>query len=95
MKPNAALLFSLETVEALIRSPKGWLSLGVVPFDAADLDARLDAIRAEARKLGAEPLRSKLVLPASELRYATVFAPGPTDEARRLQIETEIETLTP
>jgi len=95
MKPNFALKLSHDSVEILQRAASGWVVTGSTRFDITDLDGKLRQLRLEAEALAPEGLRSKLIMPASEVRYATVIAPGPTDEARRLQIEAEIEGLTP
>jgi hypothetical protein len=95
MKPNFALKLSNDGIELLHRDPSGWLSLGSVSFETDDVEAGCARLVAEARRLEPGGLRTKLVLPESQLRYATILAPGPTDEARRYQIEAEIEALTP
>ena len=95
MKPNFALKLSNDGIELLHRDSGGWLSLGSVSFDTDDVQAGCDRLVAEAKRLEPDGVRTKLVLPESQLRYATVSAPGPTDEARRYQIEAEIEALTP
>lgn len=95
MKPNFALKLSNDGVELAHRAPSGWLSVGTVDFAAEDVSVACAALLEKAAKLAPEGIRTKLVLPESELRYATVIAPGPTDEARRYQIEAEIEALTP
>lgn len=95
MKPNFALKLSHDGVEILQRAASGWVVTGSTRFDTSDLDSKLRQLRQEAEALATDGLRSKLIMPDSEVRYATVVAPGPTDEARRLQIEAEIEGLTP
>ncbi|MCC5987283.1 MAG: hypothetical protein JJT95_06340 [Pararhodobacter sp.] len=95
MKPDFALNLSHEGAELLRRGAAGWERLGAVRFDQPDLDKALSSLRDSAREQAPERFFTKLVIPASELRYVTVLAPGPTDEARRLQIEAEIEGLTP
>lgn len=95
MKPDFALNLSHEGAELLRRGAVGWERLGAVRFDQPDLDKALSNLRDSARDQAPERFFTKLVIPASELRYVTVLAPGPTDEARRLQIEAEIEGLTP
>ena len=95
MKPDFALNFSHEGAELLQRGASGWSRLGAVRFDQPDLDKALGDLRASASELAPDGLLTKLVIPNAELRYVTVLAPGPTDEARRLQIEAEIEGLTP
>jgi hypothetical protein len=95
MKPNFALSLSYEGIELLQRTAGGWLSVGAVPFDRPDLDAAIESLRQRALALAPEGITTKLIVPDSEVRFATVLAPGPTDEARRYQIEAEIEGLTP
>jgi len=95
MKPNFALKLSHDGVEILQRAASGWMVTGSTRFDAADLDGKLRHLREQAEALSPDGLRAKLIMPDSEVRYASVVAPGPTDEARRLQIESEIEGLTP
>ena len=95
MKPNFALKLSNDGAELLHRVPAGWAPVGSVSFDGDDIASACAALVQQARTLEPEGIRTKLVLPESELRYATVSAPGPTDEARRYQIEAEVERLTP
>ncbi|MEZ5751342.1 MAG: hypothetical protein R3D60_05015 [Paracoccaceae bacterium] len=95
MKPNFALRLSNDGIELVHRSTGGWLSVGQVDFASDDVGAACARLVADAECLEPGGLRTKLILPNSELRYATVAAPGPTDEARRYQIEAEIESLTP
>ena len=95
MKPNFALVLSNEGAELLQRGGSGWLAVGSVDFAQPDRDQALAALREAALSLAPDGMTTKLVVPASEIRYATVLAPGPTDEARRYQIEAEIEGLTP
>ncbi|WP_461473825.1 hypothetical protein, partial [Pararhodobacter sp.] len=95
MKPNFALKLSNDGIELVHRDAAGWLSVGAVHFATDDVAEGCARLVAEAERLEPSGLCTKLVLPESEVRYATVLAPGPTDEARRYQIEAEIEALTP
>lgn len=95
MKPNFALVLSNEGAELLQRVSGGWRELGTVDFQLPDRDQAIAALRDRARALAPDGLVTKLVVPHSEIRYETILAPGPTDEARRYQIEAEIERLTP
>lgn len=95
MKPNFALKLSNDGAELLHRVAAGWSPVGTVSFENDDVAEACARLLKDAQTLEPEGVRTKLVLPESELRYATVVAPGPTDEARRYQIEAEIERLTP
>jgi type IV pilus biogenesis protein PilP len=95
MKPNFALALSHDGVALLQRSASGWLEVGSTGFDVDDLDAALARLREMASALAPEGISSKLIIPDSELRYVTVLAPGPTDEARLHQIAAQIDGLTP
>ncbi|MCB1360055.1 MAG: hypothetical protein KDJ96_02660, partial [Rhodobacteraceae bacterium] len=95
MKPNFALKLSNDGVEFLHRAAGGWVPVGTLSFESEDVAKGCAALIAKARELEPAGIRTKLVLPDSEIRYENVIAPGPTDEARRYQIEAEIERLTP
>ncbi len=95
MKPNFALLLDYEGIELVQRVPQGWRSLGTVRFGDPDRDAAIAALIERARVRAPGGMTTKLVIPEGEVRYVTVYAPGPTDEARRYQIEAEIDGLTP
>ena len=95
MKPNFALKLSNDSAELLHRVPGGWSPVGSVSFDSDDIAAGCATLVAEAERIEPGNVRTKLVIPDSEVRYEAVSAPGPTDEARRYQIEAEIERLTP
>lgn len=45
MKPTFALDLTRDTIGLLHRTPKGWLSIGEVAFDAPDLGEALDYLR--------------------------------------------------
>ncbi|MFN4099035.1 MAG: hypothetical protein ACK4GT_04595, partial [Pararhodobacter sp.] len=94
MKPNFALKLSNDGIELLHRVTGGWSSVGTVSFETDDVATACEKLVSEAQRR--EPgFRTKLVMPDDEVRYDAIVAPGPTDEARRYQIEAEIERLTP
>lgn len=95
MKPSFALTISQDSVGLLHRTPKGWLSIGSVRFDAPDLDADLARLRDAALALAPEGLATKLVIPNSEILFDTVTAPGPKAAERRAQIAAALEGRTP
>jgi hypothetical protein len=95
MKPNFALNFTDTGLMLLHRTAKGWSVVGETPLDAPDLTEALDYLRKTA--LGLEPggFTTKLVIPNSQILYAEIEAPGPTEEERRAQIAAELEGRTP
>ena len=95
MKPTFALDLTRDVVGLLHRTPKGWLSLGEVAFDAPDLDEALAYLRKTALGLSPLGLASKIVLPNSQILYTEVNAPGPSREEKRRQIAEALEGKTP
>ncbi len=95
MKPTFALDLTRDTIALLHRTPKGWLSLGEVAFDAPDLDEALDYLRKTALGLSPKGIATKIILPASQVLYTEISAPGPSREEKRRQIAAGLEGLTP
>ncbi|MCB6178650.1 hypothetical protein LHP98_10975 [Rhodobacter sp. Har01] len=94
MKPNFALNFTDTSISLLHRTAKGWVQVGETPFDAPDLDEALDYLRNTALGMAPGGFSSKLVIPNSQLLYAEIEAPGPSEEERRAQIVAALETRT-
>jgi hypothetical protein len=95
MKPTFALDLTRETIGLLHRTPKGWLSIGEVAFDAPDLGEALDYMRKTALGLSPMGVATKLILPNSQILYTDVHAPGPSRDDKRRQIATALEGRTP
>ena len=95
MKPTFALDLTSETIGLLHRTPKGWLSIGDVAFDAPDLAEALDYMRKTALGLSPMGVATKLILPNSQILYTEVHAPGPSRDEKRRQIATALEGRTP
>ncbi|RYI01572.1 MAG: translation initiation factor 2, partial [Acetobacteraceae bacterium] len=95
MKPTFALDLTSEAIALLHRTPKGWLSIGEVAFDAPDLSEALDYLRKTALGLSPLGVATKLVLPNSQILYTEVHAPGPSREEKRRQIAAGLEGRTP
>ncbi|MDP3194771.1 hypothetical protein [Tabrizicola sp.] len=95
MKPTFALDLTRETIGLLHRTPKGWLSIGEVAFDAPDLPEAMDYLRKTALGLSPLGVATKLILPNSQILYTDVTAPGPSREDKRRQIATALEGRTP
>lgn len=95
MKPTFALDLTSEAIALLHRTPKGWLSIGEVAFDAPDMPEALDYLRKTALGLSPLGVATKLILPNSQILYTEVHAPGPSREEKRRQIATALEGRTP
>jgi hypothetical protein len=95
MKPTFALDLTREAIALLHRTPKGWLSIGEVAFDAPDLAEALDYLRKTALGLSPLGVATKLILPNSQILYTEVHAPGPSRDDKRRQIATALEGRTP
>lgn len=95
MKPTFALDLTRETIGLLHRTPKGWLSIGEVAFDAPDLAEALDYLRKTALGLSPMGVATKLILPNSQILYTEIHAPGPSRDEKRRQIAAALEGRTP
>lgn len=95
MKPTFALDLTRDTIGLLHRTPKGWLSIGEVAFDAPDLAEALDYMRKTALGLSPMGVATKLILPASQILYTEIHAPGPSRDEKRRQIAAALEGRTP
>ena len=95
MKPTFALDLTRETIGLLHRTPKGWLSIGEVAFDAPDLPEAMDYLRKTALGLSPLGVATKLIVPNSQILYTEVHAPGPSRDEKRRQIAAALEGRTP
>ncbi|MBL9049257.1 MAG: hypothetical protein JNK19_04000 [Tabrizicola sp.] len=95
MKPTFALDLTRDAIGLLHRTPKGWLSIGDVAFDAPDLAEALDYLRKTALGLSPLGVATKLILPNSQILYTEVHAPGPSRDEKRRQIAAALEGRTP
>lgn len=99
MKPGFALLLSHDGLILSHRTSEGWLRIGEVSLDDPDVTGALarlrgDAVRlAKAHKLA--PLRTKLVLPNSEILYETVSVEGVTSPDYDGAIREQLDGRTP
>jgi hypothetical protein len=95
MKPTFALDLSRDTIALLHRTPKGWLPIGEVGFDAPDLDDAMAFLRKTALGLSPMDMACKIILPASQILYADIHAPGPSRKDKQRQIAEALEGRTP
>jgi hypothetical protein len=95
MKPSFALNFTDEGVTLLHRTARGWLDVGYVAFDNADLPAALEYLRSTALGLSPKGITSKLLIPSSQILYLDVSAPGPDKASKEAQVAAALEGRTP
>ena len=95
MKPGFALDLSQGKIALLHRTGQGWVTVGEADFDDPALAQRLAVLRRTATGLAPHGLATKLILPASQILYTEIEAPGPDRASRRRQIAEALEGLTP
>ena len=94
MKPGFALNFTDDSVALLHRTRRGWLEVGRCDYDTPDLAEAMAYLRATAFGLSPQGVTTKLVIPASQIRYFRISAPGPSDADRRAQIAAALDGRT-
>jgi hypothetical protein len=95
MKPNFALSLSFEGIKLLHRAAGGWREVGEVAVAAEDLAGELAMLRKTAASLEPGGVRSKLIIPSSQIKYLTIETIGLSDAARRKEAEAALENATP
>lgn len=95
MKPNFALSLSFDGIRLLHRAAGGWREVGEVSVTAEDLAGELAVLRKTAASLEPGGVRSKLIIPSSQIKYLTVETIGLSDAARRKEAEAALENATP
>ncbi len=95
MKPNFALSLSFDGIQLLHRAAGGWRAVGDVALDAADMAAELAVLRRTATALEPGGLRTKLLLPAEQIKYLTIPSDGLDTEARMAAARKALDGATP
>lgn len=95
MKPNFALSLSSEGIKLLHRAAGGWREVGEVSVTAEDLAGELAVLRKTAASLEPGGVRSKLIIPPSQIKYLTIDTMGLSDAARRKSAEAALRDATP
>lgn len=93
MTPNFALNLSEDGITLLHRAARGagWVEVGSVALDAADLGGGLSALRDTAQALEGPKFATKLILPPSQLLYASIAVDGDL----KGEVERTLEERTP
>lgn len=95
MKPNFALSLSFDGIRLLHRAAGGWREVGEVAITSEDLAGELAMLRKTAASLEPGGVRSKLIIPSSQIKYLTVMTPGLSEPARRKEAESALHDATP
>lgn len=95
MKPEFTLSLSFEGIRVLHRTDAGWVLVGEVALDDADMPGALSALRAEADRLESPDALCKILVPNSQIRYMTIESPGADTKARRAAAAKALEGATP
>ncbi|MEP2920083.1 MAG: hypothetical protein ABJP06_05105 [Sulfitobacter sp.] len=95
MKPNFALSLSFDGITLLHRAAGGWREVGDVSISSDDLAGELAVLRKTATSLEPGGVRSKLVIPSSQIKYLSLTTPGLSDAARRKEAERALDGATP
>ena len=95
MKPNFALILSLDGISLLQRSSPGWALVGEAAPDADDLDARMAELRQMAEALSPGNLTCKVVVPNDQIRFLSVSGIPADPVSRKRAVQTALEGATP
>lgn len=95
MKPSFALNFSHDGLVLLHREGSDWRAVGEISLADPDLTEVATRLRRSALALEPRGILSKLIIPASQILYTEVRAPGPDAASRRAQIAEALEGRTP
>jgi hypothetical protein len=95
MKPDFALSLTFDGIALLLRGPDGWLRVGEVSLEAADLAGALADLRQRARALRPEGLLTKLIIPDAQIRYQTIETGAVDDRLRARLVRDALDGATP
>lgn len=95
MKPRFALNLSHDGIGLMHRAKGGWDMVGEVALEDPDLTGALAALRDKAETLAPDALRSKLILPDSQILYFETTVSDDPRPARAQEVEQALEGRTP
>ena len=95
MKPNFILSLSFEGIKLLHRAAGGWREVGEVPITSDDVGGELAILSKTAASLEPGGVRTKLLIPASQIKYLTIDTVGLSEAARRKAAEAALHDATP
>ena len=95
MKPNFALILSLDGIALLQRSSPGWSIVGEAAPESPELASQMSALRAAAETLSPGTATFKVVVPNDQIRYLSIPADGANPQARQKAVEAALDGTTP
>ncbi|WP_299023929.1 hypothetical protein [uncultured Sulfitobacter sp.] len=95
MKPNFALSLSFDGIKLLHRAAGGWREVGEVAVTSDDLGGELAVLRKTASSLEPGGVRTKLLIPSSQIKYLTIDTIGLSEAACRKAAEEALHDATP
>lgn len=95
MTPAFALTLSFDGISLLRRVPNGWVVVGDVALDAADLRGALADLRTEADSLSSHGGQVKLILPNEQIKYLSIPDIGLSGDALLTEIRDALDGATP
>ncbi len=93
--PAFALDLNHDGIRLLRNAYGEWSVMGEVALDDPDLPRRLHAMRAAAERASVGPLETELIIPPSQILYATVPLPEDAAPVDRAHVAQALEGLTP
>ena len=95
MRPNFALILSMEGIALLQRSAPGWSFVGEANPESPRLSEEMAALRRAADRLAPEGATFKVVVPNDQIRFVTIPAGVPDPKVRQKAIEDALDGATP
>lgn len=95
MEPDFALSLSFDGIGLALRGPDGWLRVGAVSLDVADLNAELADLRRAALGLRPGGFVTKLIIPDAQIRYLTLETGEVDTRTRQRMIVHALDGATP
>lgn len=95
MKPNFALILSMDGIALLQRASPGWALVGDAYPDSPDLADQMAGLRADAERLAPGEATFKVVIPNDQIRYLSIPAGSPDPTVRTQEVEAALDGATP
>lgn len=95
MKPNFALILSMDGIALLQRASQGWNLVGDAYPDKPDLAAEMAQLRAAAEALSPGTATFKVVIPNDQIRFLSVPAGSADPAARQADVNAALDGATP